>query len=65
MRQHRWVNNFWDCSIEQFEALGQSCARDPKFSSVYASFHPELPEFIFRAIQHDARHNPGVRDSVD
>ncbi len=51
-QQHRWVNYFWDCNLEQFEALGQGYATDPKFSSMYQGYHPELPEFLYRAIQH-------------
>jgi DNA-binding transcriptional MerR regulator len=51
-RQHQWVNRFWDCSVVQFEALGEGYASDPKFSAMYQSFHPDLPEFLFKAIQH-------------
>jgi DNA-binding transcriptional MerR regulator len=50
-RQHRWVNFFWDCGYEQFEALGKGYATDPKFSEMYQGYHPDLPEFLYKAIQ--------------
>ena len=28
---------------------------DPKFSAMYRGFHPNLPEFLFQAIQHYVR----------
>jgi DNA-binding transcriptional MerR regulator len=52
VRQHRWVNLFWDCGYEQFEALGQGYATDPKFSTMYQDYHPDLPEFFYKAIQY-------------
>jgi DNA-binding transcriptional MerR regulator len=51
-RQHEWVNHFWDCGTRQFEALGQGYATDPKFVSMYASYRPDLPQFIYAAIRH-------------
>jgi DNA-binding transcriptional MerR regulator len=56
-QQHRWVNYFWDCNLEQFEALGQGYATDPKFSAMYQGYHPELPEFLYKAIQHYVKSN--------
>lgn len=56
-RQHQWVNRFWDCSVEQFKALGQGYATDPKFFAMYQSFHPHLPQFLFKAIHHYVKSN--------
>jgi DNA-binding transcriptional MerR regulator len=56
-QQHRWVNYFWDCNLKQFEALGQGYATDPKFSAMYQGYHPELPEFLYKAIQHYVKSN--------
>ena len=56
-QQHHWVNYFWDCGLEQFEALGQGYATDPKFSEMYQGYHPNLPEFLYKAIQHYVKTN--------
>jgi len=56
-RQHRWVNNFWDCGFEQFEALGQGYVADPRFSEMYQGYHPKLPEFLYKAIRHYVESN--------
>jgi DNA-binding transcriptional MerR regulator len=56
-RQHCWVNYFWDCNLEQFEALGQGYATDPEFSAMYQGYHPELPDFLYKAIQHYVKSN--------
>jgi DNA-binding transcriptional MerR regulator len=56
-RQHRWVNYFWDCGFEQFEALGQGYASDPKFSEMYQGYHSNLPDFFYKAIQHYVKFN--------
>ena len=56
-QQHHWINYFWDCNLEQFEALGQGYATDPKFSAVYQGYHPDLPEFLYKAIQHYVKSN--------
>lgn len=50
-RQHQWVNYFWDCEPEQLAALGETYASDPRFAAMYASYHPDLPQFIRAAIQ--------------
>jgi len=51
-RQHDWVNFFWDCDLEAFEAMGDLYAGDPQFRANFASVHPELPDFLHEAIQH-------------
>jgi DNA-binding transcriptional MerR regulator len=56
-QQHRWVNYFWDCNVEQFEVLGLGYATDPKFSAMYQGYHPDLPEFLYKAIQHYVKSN--------
>ena len=56
-RQHRWVNFFWDCGFKQFDALGQGYASDPKFSEMYQGYHPELPDFFYKAIQYYVKSN--------
>jgi DNA-binding transcriptional MerR regulator len=56
-RQHQWVNRFWDCSLEQFAGLGEGYATDPQFATTYQGFHPALPEFLFKAIQHYVKSN--------
>jgi len=56
-RQHQWVNYFWDCSVEQFEALGQGYTTDSKFSAMYQGYHPDLPDFLYKAIQHYVKSN--------
>lgn len=56
-RQHRWVNHFWDCDYEQFEGLGQGYATDPKFSEMYQGYHPDLPAYLYKAIQHYVKSN--------
>jgi DNA-binding transcriptional MerR regulator len=56
-RQHRWVNRFWDCSAEQFEELGRGYVSDPKFSAMYRSFHPDLPDYLLKAIQYYVKTN--------
>jgi hypothetical protein len=56
-RQHQWVNRFWDCSLEQFEGLGEMYAADPRFAEMYQGYHPDLPEFLKAAIQHYVKAN--------
>jgi DNA-binding transcriptional MerR regulator len=56
-QQYRWINYFWDCNLEQFEALGEGYATDPKFSAMYQGHHPDLPGFLYKAIQHYVKSN--------
>jgi len=50
---HRWVNNFYDCTIEIFEGLGHLYNENPDFVKMYQTrYHPDMPGFLFQAIEY-------------
>ena len=50
-RWHQAINNnFYDCSLEIFEALGHMYPEDPQFRAAYEDIHPGLAEFMEQAM---------------
>lgn len=50
-RWHNHINEyFYPCSLEIFEALGHAYAEDPEFRATYEAMHPEMPEFMEKAM---------------
>ena len=49
---HTYINNFYDCSLEIFLALGIMYNQNPDFMAFYQKIHPSLPEFLSNAIRH-------------
>ncbi|MBN1121055.1 MAG: MerR family transcriptional regulator [Anaerolineae bacterium] len=50
-RQHKWIGNFYDCSLEMLEGLGLMYTTDPRFAENYSRHHPDLPQFFYEAIK--------------
>ena len=42
-RQHAWIENFYPCSAEMFEGLGQHYAEHPEFRATYDGIAPAWP----------------------
>ncbi len=51
-RLHRQIGYFYECSYERFRGLGGLYREHPEFVKMYQSYHPDLPEFLYAAIQH-------------
>jgi DNA-binding transcriptional MerR regulator len=50
-RWHQAINNnFYDCSLEIFEALGHMYPEDPQFRAAYEDIHPGVAEFMEQAM---------------
>ncbi len=47
---HRYINRFYDCSIEIFRELGKMYLKDARFAEFYSGIAPQLPEFLAVAI---------------
>jgi DNA-binding transcriptional MerR regulator len=49
--QHRQgINVFYDCSDEIYEGLARMYVEDSRFAAYYQRFHPDLPQFLHRAM---------------
>jgi hypothetical protein len=55
-RQHAWIENFYPCSAEVFQGLGQLYAENPEFRANYDKYRPELAEFMRDAMAYYAEH---------
>lgn len=49
-RWHQHLRYFYEPSIEVLGGLGKVYSEDPDFNAFFAAIHPDLPEFISRAI---------------
>jgi DNA-binding transcriptional MerR regulator len=50
-RWHQSINkNFYDCSLEIFEALGHGYVQDPEFNAFYENIQPGLAAFMEKAM---------------
>lgn len=47
---HEHLRNFYEPSIEVLGGLGQTYKDDPDFSAFFAAIHPDLPDFLSKAI---------------
>jgi DNA-binding transcriptional MerR regulator len=55
-RQHAWIENFYPCSAEIFEGLGQHYADNPEFRANYDKYRPGLADFMRDAMAYYAEH---------
>jgi DNA-binding transcriptional MerR regulator len=55
-RQHAWIENFYPCSAEVFQGLGQHYAENPEFRANYDKYRPGLADFMRDAMAYYARH---------
>ena len=57
-RWHQSINqNFYDCSLEVFEALGNGYVSDPAFTAFYEKVRPGLAAFMQRAMTYYCKAN--------
>jgi MerR family transcriptional regulator, thiopeptide resistance regulator len=65
-RWHQHMRNFYEPTPEIMLGLGQAYADDPEFAAFFKRLHPDLPDFLRRAITHycqnlqAAAHSPAV-----
>ena len=55
-RQHAWIENFYPCSAEMFQGLGQHYADHPEFRANYDKYRPGLADFMRDAMAYYAEH---------
>ena len=55
-RQHAWIENFYPCSAEMFQGLGQLYAENPEFKANYDKYRPGLADFMREAMAYYAEH---------
>ena len=55
-RQHAWIENFYPCSAQVFQGLGQLYAENPEFRANYDKYRPGLPDFMCAAMTYYAEH---------
>jgi len=56
-RWHQSINkNFYECSLEIFEALGHGYVQDPEFNAFYEKIQPGLAVFMEKAMTHYCKH---------
>jgi DNA-binding transcriptional MerR regulator len=55
-RQHAWIENFYPCSAEVFQGLGQHYADHPEFRANYDKYRPGLADFMRDAMAYYAEH---------
>jgi DNA-binding transcriptional MerR regulator len=55
-RQHAWIENFYPCSAEVFQGLGQLYAENPEFRANYDKVRPGLADFMRDAMAYYADH---------
>ena len=60
-RQHAWIENFYPCSAEVFQGLGQLYAENPEFRANYDKYRPELADFMRDAMAYYAEHTLAAR----
>jgi hypothetical protein len=48
----QWLENFHHYSEEAVTGLGRAYSQDPEFAAFFRKIHPDLPEFLTRAIEH-------------
>ena len=51
-RWRKWLENFAHYSDEAVLGLGQAYSQHPDFAKFFRKVHPDLPEFLTRAIEH-------------
>jgi DNA-binding transcriptional MerR regulator len=49
---HQWLENFHHYSDEELLGLGQAYSQHPDFIKFFQAYHPELPPFMTKAIEH-------------
>lgn len=49
---HTHINQFYDCSYEMLQGLGQMYTQDKRFEKNFQQYHPDLPAFLTRAIDY-------------
>jgi MerR family transcriptional regulator, thiopeptide resistance regulator len=59
-RQHAWIENFYPCSAEMFQGLGQHYADHPEFRANYDKYGPGLADFMRDAMAYYAEHTLAV-----
>ncbi|NMC55102.1 MAG: MerR family transcriptional regulator [Chloroflexi bacterium] len=47
---HDHFNVFYTCTLEIFRGLGDLYVNDPKFRATFTKIHPDLPEFLQKAM---------------
>lgn len=58
VRQHyEWVNYFWTPNKESYVGLGNLYREHPDFQKYYQQFHPQLLEFLIKAMKVFAERN--------
>ena len=60
-RQHAWIENFYACSAEMFQGLGQHYAEHPEFRANYDKYRPGLADFMWDAMAYYAEHTLTAR----
>lgn len=51
-RWRQWLENFYHYSDEAVKGLGQVYSQDPEFAKFFRRIHPDLPEFLTKAIEY-------------
>jgi DNA-binding transcriptional MerR regulator len=51
-----WLENYHHYSDESVLGLGRAYSQDPEFAGFFRKIHPELPEFLTKAIEHYCTH---------
>lgn len=49
-RHHRWIENFYDCSMEIYRGLASLYTEDIRFRAFYENYADGLPEFLKEAM---------------
>jgi DNA-binding transcriptional MerR regulator len=56
-RHYQWVTHFWTPTQETYKGLAKMYLEHQDFKDYYAAYHPELVEFIVKAINYYADKN--------
>lgn len=61
-QHHAFIGNFYDCSMEMYQSLGEMYFTDPRFANYYEKTKPGLSKFIHRAINYYCQQasNPAI-----
>lgn len=52
IKTHRGIiNRFYDCTDEIYEGLADMYVTDERFAEHYREYHPDLPEFLSKAMK--------------
>lgn len=54
-RHHAWIENFYPCSAERYQGLGEMYVEHPDFRDYYENFRPGLAEYMCQAMAVYAR----------